>query len=313
MLASILDPQPQHRFSWTCNQPIIMITGKAAPKSLSYFLVPAASPAGNPITCSINRNVAFTQPYELTATAAPGGCSIGWNNSAHNEGKVAPVGLTIVDTVTGQRTDLTFLAGVVNSAYIPVVQSITYGGQGLPLHGGTIAVYVGVQAQVVISVQDFGSYLSATGTSLPSGASLTISPANGVPPVKVTFTWTPTWSSNLKGFVSIVVTSESGLFTMVTFRFKIYASPPPPIPFPPPSPLSPPPRPPSPSPLPPRPPSPSPLPPRPPSPSPLPPRPSSPSPLPPRPPSPSPPSPSSPLLRPARFLQDPSLRHNFSL
>ncbi|GIM08033.1 hypothetical protein Vretimale_12081 [Volvox reticuliferus] len=90
----------------------IMTALQADPGGVAYFFVPAVSPIGSPISCAINRDIAFTAPYELTATAVTGGCSIGWRNSQYTIGSMAPVGLTVTDTVTGQHNDLTFLVTI---------------------------------------------------------------------------------------------------------------------------------------------------------------------------------------------------------
>ncbi|GIL49104.1 hypothetical protein Vafri_5574, partial [Volvox africanus] len=253
-----------------------MIAGQAASGGLAYFFVPAISPRGGAINCSINRDIAFTDPYELTVTPITGGCSIGWNNSEYSIGATAPVGLRVTDTATGQYNDITFLVTMVDPKLAPVVTSVTSTGKTLPQASGNITILIQTQVQVVITATDpFNGTLTAASSSLPLGATLTTTPRGGASSVTVTFTWTPTIANNGSGIVLIVIRSSSYLYTTVSFSYKVIR-PTPPFPPPPPSPYppSPPPRrPPPPSPSPPRPPPPSPPPPRPPPPLRLPPAP----------------------------------------
>ncbi|GIL69190.1 hypothetical protein Vretifemale_134 [Volvox reticuliferus] len=274
--------------------PFMLCSQASAPGGLAYFFVPAVSPTGATITCAINRAIAFTAPGELTVAPVTGGCNVGWKNSKYTLGATAPVGLTVTDTSTGQYNEFTFLVTIIDPATLPVIGSIQGPSGGLPQYGGNIILTIGIQCQIVINATDptAGGTLSASSSSLPSGATLTIAPTTGVPPLIVTFSFTPTTANIGGGVVTIVITSSSYLYTIVSFSYTV--SPPTPPPSPPPSP--PPPLPPSPPP--PSPPPPSPLPPSPLPPSPLPPSPPPPPPPPPTikppPPSPSPPPPTPP-------------------
>ncbi|GIL92638.1 hypothetical protein Vretifemale_20146, partial [Volvox reticuliferus] len=126
------------------DMPPVMIAVKTHnSRDYSFVFVPAISPTGAPISCSINRGSAFTSPYELIAIDEPGGCSIGWANMGYSEGDKVPVGLRVMDTDTGQFNDLTFLVMVTNLNILPAVKTITTGGLRLPQHGGNITMYVG--------------------------------------------------------------------------------------------------------------------------------------------------------------------------
>ncbi|GLI62739.1 hypothetical protein VaNZ11_005471 [Volvox africanus] len=275
--------------------PFMLADRAKSPGTYAYFFVPALSLRGNPLSCAINRAIAFTAPTELTASAVTGGCNIGWNNNKYSYNVTAPVGLRITDTVTGQYNDLTFLVTMIDTSLAPSVVGATCNGVALPQTGSSISITIGVQIQVIITVIDpAGGTLTASCSSLPSGATLTTRPGSSASSATVTFTWTPTTLSS--GVTIIVITSTSYLYTTFPFSFSLPPPPLPPSPSPPPSPPLPPPLPPSPKPPTPRPPSPlppSPLPPSPLPPSPLPPSPLPPSPLPPSPlpPSPRPPSP----------------------
>ncbi|EFJ50092.1 hypothetical protein VOLCADRAFT_89111 [Volvox carteri f. nagariensis] len=82
---------------------------------------------------------------------------------------------------------------------LPVVSSVNVleTGQVLPQKGGNVNVYVGTPITVVFTVTDpnAGNVITASSSSLPSGATLTTTPSSGVAPVNVTFSWTPSATS----------------------------------------------------------------------------------------------------------------------
>ncbi|GIL67523.1 hypothetical protein Vafri_20871, partial [Volvox africanus] len=217
-----------------------MIAGQAASGGLAYFFVPAISPRGGAINCSINRDIAFTDPYELTATPITGGCSIGWNNSKYSIGATAPVGLRVTDTATGQYNDITFLVTMVDPKLAPVVTSVTSAGKTLPQASGNITILIQTQVQVVITATDPSiGLLKASSSSLPSGATLTTTSSCCPSSMTVTFTWTPTNYGS--GIVLIVIQSPSYLYTTVSFSYNVVRPQPPFPPLPSPYPPSPPP------------------------------------------------------------------------
>ncbi|EFJ50197.1 hypothetical protein VOLCADRAFT_89077 [Volvox carteri f. nagariensis] len=119
----------------------------------------------------------------------------------------------------------------------PVLSSITVSetGQVLPQSGGDIIVYVGVPVTVVFTVTDpdAGDVITASSSTLPSGATLKTTPSSGVAPVTVTFSWTPSATSPASGVVSISFMDTTYLSTVSSFSFATLFPPPtPPSPIP---------------------------------------------------------------------------------
>ncbi|GLC60928.1 hypothetical protein PLESTB_001693700 [Pleodorina starrii] len=150
--------------------PAFILIGMSAPGALAYTFVPAVSTRGAALDCAINTALAYTPTGELTASAVPGGCSIGWDTSKYSLGDTVGVGLRVSEPSTGQYNDITFLMMSADLSGAPVVHAVISDDQPLPTNGGTIQVTYGAFAQVVFTIFDpnAGDIITASSTTLPA-------------------------------------------------------------------------------------------------------------------------------------------------
>ncbi|GLC52496.1 hypothetical protein PLESTB_000636200 [Pleodorina starrii] len=214
---------PSEASSILTQPPAYILVERAAPTAYAYAFVPAVSSDGAAIDCNIN-----TGSYvELTASAATGGCRVRWDNQMGQVGDTVDVKLRVSKGNTGLYSDITFFLMIADLSGAPEVHAVSSGGQTLNPNGDTIQVTFGTLAQVVFLVEDPSGYanITASSTTLPAGATLTTTPADGLAPITVMFSWTPTASNPLGlGLVVVVFTDEGGLSTFASFSYNLPAS-----------------------------------------------------------------------------------------